>query len=59
MLNYIVSCRLPAVPPIHLLLAKDLEYLSVPDYNSVHKELLDLKRMLVVLTRKFVLERIQ
>jgi hypothetical protein len=59
MLNYIVSCRLPAVLPIYLLLAQDLENLSVPDSNSVHKELLDLKRMLVALTRKVSLERIQ
>ena len=36
----------------HFLLARDLGYLSAPDYNSLYKELLDLKRMLVSLTRK-------
>jgi len=41
----------------HFLLARDLGYLSAPDYNSLHKELLDLKRMLVSLTRKVGSER--
>ena len=36
----------------HFLLAKDLGYLPVADYDSLHKELLDVKRMLVALTRK-------
>ena len=41
----------------HFLLAKDLGYLSRPDYDYAHKELLDLKRMLVALTRKVGSER--
>jgi four helix bundle protein len=41
----------------HFLLAKDLGYISPPDYNSMRKELLELKRMLVALTRKVGSER--
>ncbi len=41
----------------HFLLAKDLGYLSSSDYNSTHEQLLDLKRMLVALTRKVGSER--
>lgn len=41
----------------HVLLAKDLGYLSQTDYDSAQKELLDLKRMLVALTRKVGSER--
>ncbi len=41
----------------HLLLARDLGYLSQPVYDSTCKELLDLKRMLVALTRKVGSER--
>jgi four helix bundle protein len=41
----------------HLLLARDLGYVSQPDYDSTHRDLLDLKRMLVALTRKVGSER--
>lgn len=41
----------------HLLLARDLQYLPLTDYDSVRKDLLDLKRMLVALTRKVGSER--
>ena len=41
----------------HFLLAKDLGYVPQPDYDSVHEDLLDLKRMLVALTRKVGSER--
>jgi four helix bundle protein len=41
----------------HFFLAKDLGYLSQLDYDSAQKELLDLKRMLVALTRKVGSER--
>lgn len=41
----------------HFLLAKDLGYLSVLDYNSLHRDLLDLKRMLVALTSKVGAQR--
>ena len=41
----------------HFLLAKDLGYMSQQNYDSVRKDLLDLKRMLVALTRKVGSER--
>ena len=41
----------------HLLLARDLGYLQNSEYESAQKELLDLKRMLVALTRKVGSER--
>lgn len=41
----------------HFLLARDLGYLDETDYESARKELLDLKRMLVALTRKVGSER--
>jgi four helix bundle protein len=41
----------------HFLLAKDLEYVSQADYDAIRKEVLDLKRMLVALTRKVGSER--
>jgi four helix bundle protein len=41
----------------HFLLAKDLGFLAEPDYLAVQRQLLDLKRMLVALTRKVGSER--
>ena len=41
----------------HLLLSKDLGYLAPAEYNSLDKELADVKRMLVALTRKVGSER--
>src|SRR5215831_8474888 len=41
----------------HFLLAKDLGYVSQADYDAIRKEVLDLKRMLVALTRKVGSER--
>jgi four helix bundle protein len=41
----------------HFLLARDLDYMSQSDYESAQKELVDLKRMLVALTRKVGSER--
>lgn len=41
----------------HLLLAKDLGYLESIRYESAQKQLLELKRMLVALTRKVGAER--
>ena len=41
----------------HLLLARDLGYLSDGDYDSVQKRFLEMKRMLVSLTRKVGDER--
>ena len=52
-----IACTSANELEYHFLLARDLGYLSAPDYNSLHKELLDLKRMLVSLTRKVGSER--
>jgi four helix bundle protein len=41
----------------HLLLARDLGYIETADYEAAQEELLDLKRMLVALTRKVGSER--
>ena len=41
----------------HFLLARDLDYMSQRDYELAQKELVDLKRMLVALTRKVGSER--
>jgi four helix bundle protein len=41
----------------HFLLARDLSCLSSTEYESVHKQLLEMKRMLVALTRKVGSER--
>lgn len=41
----------------HLLLGRDLGYVETADYESAQQELLDLKRMLVALTRKVGSER--
>lgn len=41
----------------HLLLARDLGYLQNSAYEGAQKELLELKRMLVALTRKVGSER--
>jgi four helix bundle protein len=52
-----IACGSISELEYHFLLAKDLGYLSQPDYDSIHKELLDVKRMLVALTRKVGSER--
>jgi four helix bundle protein len=41
----------------HLLLSKDLGYLPPGEYNALDKELAEMKRMLVALTRKVGSER--
>jgi len=41
----------------HFLLARDLEYVSQTEYASIHKQLLEMKRMLVALTRKVGADR--
>jgi four helix bundle protein len=41
----------------HLLLAKDLGYLPHGDYDSIQKQFMEMKRMLVSLTRKVGGER--
>ncbi len=52
-----IACGSASELEYHFLLAKDLGYLSQSAYESVHKQLLDLKRMLVALTRKVASER--
>ena len=52
-----MSCGSANELEYHLLLAKDLGYLSETDYRIADKQLLDLKRMLVALTRKVGSER--
>ncbi len=41
----------------HFLLARDLAYISGPDHVEIEKQLLEMKKMLVALTRKVGLER--
>jgi four helix bundle protein len=52
-----IACGSVSELEYHFLLAKDLGYMANEEYDSVHKELLDLKRMLVALTRKVGSER--
>jgi four helix bundle protein len=52
-----IACGSASELEYHFLLAKDLGYLPQPAYDSAHKQLLDLKRMLVALTRKVGSER--
>jgi len=52
-----MSCGSANELEYHLLLAKDLGYISEDDYRINDKQLLDLKRMLVALTRKVGSER--
>ena len=52
-----IACGSASELEYHYLLAKDLGYISQPDYDSAYKQLLDLKRMLVALTRKVGSER--
>ena len=47
-----IACRSANELEYHLLLAKDLGYISETDYHIADKQLLDLKRMLVALTHK-------
>jgi four helix bundle protein len=47
-----IACGSASELEYHLLLARDLGYLSASDYLSTHKQLLEMKRMLVALTRK-------
>ena len=41
----------------HFLLARDLGYISETDYMAINKHLLEMKRMLVALTRKVSSDR--
>jgi four helix bundle protein len=52
-----IACGSASELEYHLVLARDLGYLSQHDYEAARKELLDLKRMLVALTWKVGSER--
>jgi len=47
-----IACGSASELEYHLLLARDLGYLSSSDHLSANKQLLEMKRMLVALTRK-------
>jgi four helix bundle protein len=52
-----ISCGSASELEYHLLLAKDLGYLSPTDHRSAHSQLLEMKRMLVALTTKVSSDR--
>jgi four helix bundle protein len=52
-----IACGSASELEYHFLLAKDLGYLSHPAFESLHEQLLDLKRMLVALARKVAAAR--
>jgi four helix bundle protein len=52
-----IACSSVSELEYHFLLARDLGYISHAAYDSTHKGVLDLKRMLVALTRKVGSER--
>ena len=52
-----ISCGSANELEYHFLLAKDLGYVSSTDYQSTQDRLLELKRMLVALTRKVASDR--
>ena len=47
-----ISCGSASELEYHLLLARDLAYISQADHQTAHKQLLEMKRMLVALTTK-------
>ena len=52
-----ISCGSASELEYHFLLARDLGYLSEAEYSAAHRQLLEMKRMLVALTRKVGSER--
>jgi four helix bundle protein len=52
-----IACGFASELEYHFLLARDLGYLSQGDHLNAHKQLLEVKRMLVALTRKVGSER--
>ena len=52
-----IACGSASELEYHLLLAKDLGYMSINEHHSSQKQLLEMKRMLVSLTRKVGSER--
>lgn len=47
-----IACGSASELEYHLLLARDLGYISLENHASAQKQLLEMKRMLVALTRK-------
>ena len=52
-----IACGSASELEYHLLLARDLGYLSSTDHLSANKELIEMKRMLIALTRKVGADR--
>ena len=52
-----ISCGSASELEYHLLLAKDLGYLSPTEHRTANNELLEMKRMLVALTTKVSFDR--
>lgn len=52
-----LSCGSANELEYHLLLSKDLSYIDIAAYQGTQQKLLELKRMLVALTRKVGSER--
>jgi four helix bundle protein len=52
-----IACGSASELEYHFLLARDLGYISEPDHSLLEKQLLEMKRMLVALTRKVGSER--
>ncbi|HEV7553277.1 MAG TPA: four helix bundle protein [Candidatus Angelobacter sp.] len=52
-----IACGSASELEYHFLLARDLGYISHADHLNAHKQLLEVKRMLVALTRKVGSER--
>ena len=52
-----IACGSASELEYHFLLARDLGYITSADYLSTQKQLLEMKRMLVVLTRKVASDR--
>jgi four helix bundle protein len=52
-----IDCGSASELEYHFLLARDLGYISHADHLNAHKQLLEVKRMLVGLTRKVGSER--
>jgi four helix bundle protein len=52
-----IACGSASELEYHFLLARDLGYISPADHSTAHKQLLEVKRMLVALARKVGSER--
>jgi four helix bundle protein len=52
-----IACGSASELEHHLLLARDLGYISAADHLAAHKQLLEMKRMPVALTRKVGADR--